>query len=106
MAVAGEQPDADGISSRHKPVAVVLDFVQPVSAGRRTVGCRRQARLDEVQNGRHSGGYIAPALSGIDSVRTGIKDGVTGDRTDGGVALKKEKPSASRGLKSLQEFHC
>ena len=66
VAAPGNQPDADGIAPRHQAIAVVLDFVNPVGAGRRAVGRGRQARLDETQNGRHSGGYIAPALPGIE----------------------------------------
>jgi hypothetical protein len=72
IAAPDNEPDADGISTRHKAIAVVLDLVNPVGAGRRAVGRRRQAGLDETQN-RHSGGYIAPALTGIESVRTGLK---------------------------------
>ena len=38
VAAPGNQPDADGIAPGHQPIAVVLDFVQPAGAGRRTVG--------------------------------------------------------------------
>ena len=38
VAAPGNQPDADGIAPRHQPVAVVLDLMQPVGAGRRAVG--------------------------------------------------------------------
>jgi hypothetical protein len=38
----------------------VLNFVNPVRAGRRAVGGGRQTRLDETQNGRHSGGLYSP----------------------------------------------
>ena len=38
IAAPGNQPDADGIAPRHQAVAVVLDFVNPVGAGRRAVG--------------------------------------------------------------------
>jgi hypothetical protein len=47
MPVAGEQPHASGITARHQPVAVMLDFVNPVRAGRRSVGCRWEAGFDE-----------------------------------------------------------
>ena len=60
IAAPGNQPDADGISPRHKAIAVVLNLMNPVGAGRRTVGGGRQARLDETQNGRHSGGKYRP----------------------------------------------
>ena len=39
--------------------------MNPVGAGRRAIGRRRQARLDETQN-RHSGRYIAPAVPRIE----------------------------------------
>ena len=38
IAAPGDQPDADGISPRHKAIAVVLNLMNPVGAGRRTVG--------------------------------------------------------------------
>ena len=38
IAAPGDQPDADGISTRHKAIAVVLNLMNPVGAGRRTVG--------------------------------------------------------------------
>ena len=44
---AWDQPDAHGIAPGHQPEAVVLDFVNPVRAGRRLVGGGRQARLNE-----------------------------------------------------------
>jgi len=47
IAALSYQPDADGISTRHKAVAVVLNLMNPVGAGRRAVGRGRQARLDE-----------------------------------------------------------
>ena len=49
VAPTGDKPDADRIAPRHKAVAVVLDLMNPVGAGRRTVGGRRQARLNETQ---------------------------------------------------------
>jgi hypothetical protein len=39
MAIAGQQTDADRVPARHQPVAVVLDLVNPLGAGRRLVGC-------------------------------------------------------------------
>jgi hypothetical protein len=41
--------------------------VNPIGAGRRAVSGGREARLDETQNDRHRGGYIAPAFRGIES---------------------------------------
>ena len=38
IAAPGDQPDADGIPTRHKAIAVVLNLMNPVGAGRRTVG--------------------------------------------------------------------
>jgi hypothetical protein len=47
MAVAGEQPDADGVASGHQPVTVVLDLVDPARTYGRSLGSGRQARLNE-----------------------------------------------------------
>ena len=47
IAPAGNQPDANGIATGHEPIAVVLDLVNPVGAGRGLVGGRRKAGLDE-----------------------------------------------------------
>jgi hypothetical protein len=73
--VAGEQPDAHGIPACHQPIAVVLDLVDPVRPGRRALGSRGQARLDEAAarrrgryavihggQGRQSGDEITAAL--------------------------------------------
>ena len=38
VAAAGDEPDANRIAARHKPVAVVFDLVNPVSAGGWTIG--------------------------------------------------------------------
>ena len=38
VAPAGDQPDAHGVAPGHEPVAVVLDLVNPVGAGRGLVG--------------------------------------------------------------------
>ena len=54
VAPAGDQPDADRIAAGHQPVAVVLDLVNPVGAGRRSVGGRREAGLDEGGSTQHS----------------------------------------------------
>ena len=43
----GDKPDADCISTRHQPVAVVLDLVNPTGPRRRMVGRGWQAGLDE-----------------------------------------------------------
>ncbi len=34
VALAGDQPDADGVPPDHEPEAVMLDLVNPVGAGR------------------------------------------------------------------------
>src|SRR5215469_2158466 len=49
MPVAGEQPHASGVTARHQPVAVVLDFLNPVRAGRRSVGRGWEAGFDEAE---------------------------------------------------------
>ena len=46
VAVAGEQPDADRIAAGHQPIAVVLDFVNPVRPSRE-VG--RQGRASKAR---------------------------------------------------------
>jgi hypothetical protein len=38
IAASSDEPDADGISPRHKAIAVVLNLMNPVCAGRWTVG--------------------------------------------------------------------
>ena len=40
MPVPGEQPHAGTVTSRHDAEAVVLDFVQPIRPGRRSLGGR------------------------------------------------------------------
>jgi hypothetical protein len=47
IAVAGEQPHAGTIASRHYAEAIVLDFVNPIRAGRWSLGRGRQARFDK-----------------------------------------------------------
>jgi hypothetical protein len=47
MAVAGNQPDAHRITTGHEPVAVVLDLVNPVSAGRRLVRWGRKTGFEK-----------------------------------------------------------
>jgi hypothetical protein len=37
IAAPGDEPDADRIPTRHQPVAVVLNLMNPVGAGRRAV---------------------------------------------------------------------
>jgi len=49
MAPSGDQSDARRIPARHEPVAVVLDLVNPVGAGRWLVGWGWQARFDETR---------------------------------------------------------
>ena len=48
VAAAGDKPDADGIAARHEAVAVVLDLINPVRAGRGLVGRGREAGFDEL----------------------------------------------------------
>jgi hypothetical protein len=43
VAAAGDQPYAHGIAPGHEPIAVVLDLVKPVGAGRWLVGWRWEA---------------------------------------------------------------
>src|SRR5262245_43785236 len=50
-AVAGEKPDAGGVSAHHQAIAVMLDFVNPVGPGRRLVGSGWEAGLDEAGRG-------------------------------------------------------
>ena len=49
VAPAGDQPDAHGIAPGHQPVAVVLDLVNPVGAGRGLVGGGWEAGFDEAR---------------------------------------------------------
>ena len=49
VAAPGNQPDADGIASRHEPIAVVLDLVNPVGAGRGLVGWGWEAGFNEAR---------------------------------------------------------
>src|SRR5262249_19556356 len=50
-----QQSYSDGIPARHKAVAVVLDLVNPVRAGRRSVGSGWEARFDEAGGRRPAG---------------------------------------------------
>ena len=46
IALAGDEPDADGIATGHEPKAVVLDLVNPIGPGRGPVrGGRRQGSM-------------------------------------------------------------
>jgi hypothetical protein len=49
MPVAGKQADAGRIAAGHHPIAVMLDFVKPLRAGRRLLGGGWEARCDEVE---------------------------------------------------------
>jgi len=51
VSVAGEQPDADRGPPRHQAIAVMLDFVNPVRAGRRSAGWGWEAGCDEARRG-------------------------------------------------------
>jgi hypothetical protein len=46
---AGNQPDAHGVATGHKPKPIVLDLVNPVGAGRRLVGWGWEAGFDEAR---------------------------------------------------------
>ena len=48
MAVARQEPHAGSVSPRHDAEAVMLDFVQPVPADRRSIGRTGEAGLNEV----------------------------------------------------------
>src|SRR5262249_58259804 len=57
IAVAGEKPDAGRVSARHHAEAVVLDLVNPVRAGGRLSGRRREAGLDKNGKGGGDGAF-------------------------------------------------
>ena len=52
--IAGDQPDAHGVAPGHEPIAVMLDLVNPVGAGRGLVGGGWQARLYEGGSTQHA----------------------------------------------------
>jgi hypothetical protein len=52
----GDQLDAHGVAPDHQPIAVMLDLVNPIGAGRRTVGRGREAWLDKT--GGHRPAYL------------------------------------------------
>ena len=47
MTVAGKEADAGGVAPGHDAEAVVLDLMNPVRPGRRSLGRGRQARFDK-----------------------------------------------------------
>jgi hypothetical protein len=47
---AWDQPDAHRVAAGHQPIAVVLDLVNPVGAGRGAVGWGGQAGFDEARS--------------------------------------------------------
>jgi hypothetical protein len=47
--LTGNQPDAHGIAARHEAVAIMFDFVNPVSAGWGLVGGGRHAGFNEAR---------------------------------------------------------
>ena len=49
--VPRQQSYADGIPARHQAIAVMLDFVNPVRAARRSVGGGWEAGFDEAGRG-------------------------------------------------------
>jgi hypothetical protein len=53
MPVAGQQPDANrqGIASGHQPIAVMLDFMNPIRPGWRSLARRWQAGFDNGRQG-------------------------------------------------------
>src|SRR6516165_6269322 len=73
---SSDEPHASSILAGHDAEAVMLDFVQPVRAGRRGLCWRRQARLDNAQPGtgtltqRH-GGLIGTSAARVESVGPG-----------------------------------
>jgi hypothetical protein len=50
--LSGDQPDADRITPRHQPIAIVLDLVNPLWAGRRAIGRGWQAGFYEAGRNR------------------------------------------------------
>ena len=56
LAVAREAADTGAVPAHHQPVALVLDFVNPQRAGRRSGHLRRQARFDEAGGMAHDHG--------------------------------------------------
>ena len=72
IAPPGDQPDANGIATRHEPVAVVLDLVNPVGAGRGLVGGGWQARLYEGGSTQHSA-YLGGPQKKLKSILQGTK---------------------------------
>ena len=56
MAAACEASDARAIPAHHQPIAVVLDFVNPERAGRRSEHLRRQARFNGAGGSLHDHG--------------------------------------------------
>jgi hypothetical protein len=100
VASARDQPDADGVAPGHEPVAVVLDLVNPVEAGRRAVGGGRQTRFNET--GRHRGGLYSrcprpkrigqnwPAGSKSRGTRGASTTGVRGGKT--GASGRRGRP--------------
>jgi hypothetical protein len=47
MAAAREEAHAFAVAAHEQPVSVMLDFMDPLRAGRRLVGENRNARLNE-----------------------------------------------------------
>ena len=79
VSVSRQQPDADRVAPSHQAIAVMLDFVDPVRPGRRALGGRGQARLDEAA-ARRRGRYAQhPGKVGADT------GGVESANANGGV---------------------
>jgi len=51
VSVAGEQPHSRGPTPNEEPEAIMLDFVNPIAAGRRALDGARQAGLAEIGKG-------------------------------------------------------
>jgi hypothetical protein len=64
VTVAGEQADADGIAASHQPIAVVLDLVHPIGAGRRADGGGWKAGLNEAGRTGGQNSLAARAIEG------------------------------------------
>ena len=106
MAVAGEAADARAIPAHHQPVAVMLDFVNPERAGRRSGHLRRQAWLDENRGHR---GHAAAARSSLSAPRMTILSASSGNgcnalarfRRGAGVAAGRARRSTALDLQLI-----
>jgi hypothetical protein len=58
VAVPGEQPHAAGPTAGHHSKAIVLDFVNPARAGRRSLGRTWEARLAKIREGAQTPQHV------------------------------------------------